>query len=103
MNQVQFSKKIGISQGFLSDLEKGSKIASKSLSLLLESLSSGQSFKLEQDSPSLNETDFSGGVSYNKTKIKHITLMEQHVNSLSEIIKLKEEISELKNRKKFTG
>ena len=35
MTQHQFSETLGISQGFLSDLEKGSKTTSKSLSLLL--------------------------------------------------------------------
>ncbi len=97
MVQIQFADKLGISQGFLSDLEKGSKAPSKSLSLLLKKLQHDEIADFEESIVPINET-----TSQNKTqdsidlKRKYIALMEEHVKSLSEIINLKEEISNLK-------
>ena len=95
MNQVKFGDTIGISQGFLSDLEKGSKTPSKSLSLLLKKLYRDQDVKFEKKVLHINETA-SQSNSQNDLKVKYITLMEEHVKPLSEIIILKEEISNLK-------
>ena len=89
MTQVKFSQKVGISQGFLSDLEKGAKIPSKSLSLLLENLQSDQS-----------EYQMSSGefIEDQSIKIKYISLMEEHVKCLSQIIELKEKLARLRSR-----
>ena len=97
MNQVKFGDTIGISQGFLSDLEKGSKTPSKSLSLLLKKLYQDQDVKFEKKVLLINETS-SQSTSQNDLKVKYITLMEEHVKCLSEIINLKEEIYNLKQR-----
>ena len=100
MTQVKFASTLGISQGFLSDLEKGTKTPSKSLSLLLNKLQSDQSFEFEEKIVSINETTLQ-----NKTeddinlKLKYVAIMEEHVKTLSEIIILKEEISNLKAMK----
>ena len=98
MNQVKFGDTIGISQGFLSDLEKGSKTPSKSLSLLLKKLYRDQDVKFEKKVLHINETA-SQSNSQNDLKVKYINLMEEHVKTLSEIIILKEEISNLKAMK----
>ena len=97
MNQVKFADTLGISQGFLSDLEKGSKTPSKSLSLLLKKLYQDQDVKFEKKVLLINETA-SKSNSQNDLKVKYITLMEEHVKCLSEIINLKEEIYNLKQR-----
>ena len=97
MNQVKFGDTIGISQGFLSDLEKGSKTPSKSLSLLLKKLYRDQDVKFEKKFLVTNETA-SQSNSQNDLKVKYITLMEEHVKCLSEVINLKEEIYNLKQK-----
>ena len=97
MNQVKFGDTLGISQGFLSGLEKGSKTPSKSLSLLLKKLYQDQDVKFEKKVLLINETS-SQSTSQNDLKVKYITLMEEHVKCLSEIINLKEEIYNLKQR-----
>ena len=97
MNQVKFGDTIGISQGFLSDLEKGSKTPSKSLSLLLKKLYRDQDVKFEKKVLHINETA-SQSNSQNDLKVKYITLMEEHVKCLSEVINLKEEIYNLKQK-----
>jgi predicted transcriptional regulator len=95
MNQVKFADTLGISQGFLSDLEKGSKTPSKSLSLLLKKLYQDQDVKFEKKVLLINKTA-SQSNSQNDLKVKYITLMEEHVKCLSEIINLKEKIHNLK-------
>ena len=97
MNQVKFGDTIGISQRFLSDLEKGSKTPSKSLSLLLKKLYQDQDVKFEKKVLLINEKALQS-TSQNDLKVKYITLMEEHVKCLSEIINLKEEIYNLKQR-----
>ena len=97
MNQIKFGDTIGISQGFLSDLEKGSKTPSKSLSLLLKKLYQDQDVKFEKKVLLINETA-SQSNSQNDLKVKYITLMEEHVKCLSEIINLKEEIYNLQQK-----
>ena len=97
MNQVKFGDTLGISQGFLSDLEKGSKTPSKSLSLLLKKLYRDQDVKFEKKVLVINETA-SQSNSQNDLKVKYITLMEEHVKCLSEVINLKEEIYNLKQK-----
>ena len=97
MNQVKFGDTIGISQGFLSDLEKGSKTPSKSLSLLLKKLYRDQDVKFEKKVLLINETS-SQSTSQNDLKVKYITLMEEHVKCLSEVINLKEKIYNLQQK-----
>ena len=97
MNQVKFGDTLGISQGFLSDLEKGSKTPSKSLSLLLKKLYQDQDVKFEKKKLLINKIA-SHSNSQNDLKVKYINLMEEHVKCLSEIINLKEEIYNLKQR-----
>ena len=97
MNQVKFGDTIGISQGFLSDLEKGSKTPSKSLSLLLKKLYRDRDVTFEKKVLHINETA-SQSNSQNDLKVKYITLMEEHVKCLSEVINLKEEIYNLKQK-----
>ena len=97
MNQVKFGDTLGISQGFLSDLEKGSKTPSKSLSLLLKKLYQDQDVKFEKKKLLINKIA-SHSNSQNDLKVKYITLMEEHVKCLSEIINLKEEIYNLKQK-----
>ena len=97
MNQVKFGDTLGISQGFLSDLEKGSKTPSKSLSLLLKKLYQDQDVKFEKKVLLINETA-SQSNSQKDLKVKYINLMEEHVKCLSEIITLKEDIYNLKQK-----
>jgi len=100
MTQRQFSETLGISQGFLSDLEKGTKVTSKSLSLLLK-----KSYGHNTDVLEKKIVAFDRKSSQNKTqsdkdlKLKYIELMEGHVKALSEIMNLKEEIFKLKEAK----
>ena len=100
MTQIQFASTLGISQGFLSDLEKGSKTPSKSLSLLLKKFEGDQAVDFDQKIVSMNEK-----TSQNKTsnainlKLKYVALMEEHVKALSEIINLEEKISNIETIK----
>jgi transcriptional regulator with XRE-family HTH domain len=97
MTQIKFAGTLGISQGFLSDLEKGSKNPSKSLSLLLKKFEGDQTVDFDQKIVSVDEAT-SQNKTYNEIslKLKYVALMEEHVKALSEIIKLKEEISNIK-------
>jgi len=100
MTQNQFSETLGISQGFLSDLEKGTKTTSKSLSLLLK-----KSYDHNTEVLKKKIVAFDRNSSQNKTqsdqniKLKYIDLMEDHVKALSKILNLKEEIFKLKKEK----
>ena len=91
MTQVQFSDTLGISQGFLSDLEKGSKTPAKSLSLLLKQFHRDKNIESLNGKPiqKIAQSDLD-------LKLKYISLMEDHVKSLSDIINLKEELFRLK-------
>ena len=100
MTQHQFSETLGISQGFLSDLEKGSKTTSKSLSLLLKKSYSHNTDTLRKNIIDLDKNSSQTNTQSDKNlKLKYIDLMEGHVKALSEIINLKEEIFRLKEAK----
>ena len=76
LTQSEYSKLLGIAQGYLSEIENGVKIPSNKLTLLLEHID--QSQKEE---------------SY---KQKYLELAEEHMNALKEIFSLKQELASLK-------
>ena len=77
LTQSEYSKLLGIAQGYLSEIENGVKIPSNKLTLLLEHVD--QSQKEE---------------SY---KQKYLVLAEEHMNTLKEIFSLKQELASLKD------
>ena len=77
LTQSEYSKLLGIAQGYLSEIENGVKIPSNKLTLLLEHID--QSQKEE---------------SY---KQKYLELAEEHMNALKEIFSLKQELASLKD------
>ena len=72
LTQSDFSKALGITQGYLSDVENGLKIPSDTLLLLLEHINKSQ----EEEG-------------YKK---KYVLLAEEYLTALKEIISLKEQI-----------
>ena len=72
LTQSEFSRLFGITQGYLSDVESGIKIPSKTLILLFEHIGKSQ----EEES-------------YKK---KYVLLAEEYLTALKEIISLKEQI-----------
>ena len=72
LTQSNFSKALGITQGYLSDVENGVKIPSDTLLLLLEHINKSQEEAM-----------------YKK---KYTMLAEEHLATLKEVILLKEQI-----------
>ena len=75
LTQSDFSKALGITQGYLSDLENGVKIPSDTLLLLFEHIIKSQEEEMY--------------------KAKYIMLAEKHMVALQRVLSLKEQISSL--------
>ena len=90
LTQVNFCLLLGISQGYLSDLESNKKFPSKSLMLLLDYISGSKLSKvLPVDGDSL------------LSKQKYIDLLEKHTKISEENIYLREKL--YGENKKFNG
>ena len=90
LTQIDFCSLLGISQGYLSDLENNLKNPSKSLTLLLEYVLGS---KLNKFLPVDRDSVLS--------KQKYIDLLEKHTKILQENIFLREKL--YGKNKKFTG
>ena len=75
LTQSDFSKALGITQGYLSDVENGLKIPSDTLLLLFEHI-----IKSEEEE---------------MYKVKYMMLAEEHLVALKHVFSLKEQISSL--------
>ena len=84
-------------KGFYQTWKKDRKLHQRVFLLLLKKLYQDQDVKFEKKVLLINETS-SQSTSQNDLKVKYITLMEEHVKCLSEIINLKEEIYNLKQK-----
>jgi transcriptional regulator with XRE-family HTH domain len=79
--QISFCSILGISQGYLSDLENNIKLPSKSLMLLLDYISESE----------VNE-GLQAGVDNPLFKQQYLDLLEKHTKVLEENISLKEKL-----------
>ena len=77
LTQSDYSKLLGIAQGYLSEIENGVKIPSDTLTLLLEHIDKSQN-----------------GENY---KQKYLELAEEHMSALKEIFSLKQELLSFKH------
>ena len=90
LTQIDFCSLLGISQGYLSDLESNKKVPSKTLMLLLDYISGSKLSKvLPVDGDSL------------LSKQKYIDLLEKHTKISEENIFLREKV--YGKNKKLTG
>ena len=81
LTQLNFCSLLGISQGYLSDLENNIKLPSKSLMLLLDYISESK----------VNE-GLQVGVDNSLFKQQYLDLLEKHTKILEESISLKEKL-----------
>ena len=90
LTQMNFCLLLGISQGYLSDLESNKKVPSKSLMLLLDYISG---YKLSKVLPADGDSLL--------FKKKYIDLLEKHTKILEENVFLREKLHGENN--KFNG
>jgi transcriptional regulator with XRE-family HTH domain len=81
LSQTNFCSLLGISQGYLSDLESNKKVPSKSLMLLLDYISGS---KLNDGLPVDKDSSL--------FKQQYLDLLEKHTKTLEENIHLKEKL-----------
>ena len=81
LTQSDFSKALGITQGYLSDLENGVKIPSDTLLLLFEHIIKSQEEEMY--------------------KAKYIILAKEHMVALKQVLSLKEQFSSLEQVPEF--
>ena len=82
LTQSDFSKLLGITQGYLSDLENGVKIPSDTLLLLFEHIIKSQEEEMY--------------------KAKYIILAKEHMVALKQVLSLKEQFSSLEQVPEFS-
>ena len=82
LTQFDFSKALGITQGYLSDVENGVKVPSDTLLLLFEHIT-----KIKEEE---------------MYKAKYIMLAEEHMVALQQVLSLKEQISSLEQVPAYT-
>ena len=82
LTQSDFSKALGITQGYLSDLENGVKIPSDTLLLLFEHIIKSQEEEMY--------------------KAKYIILAKEHMVALKQVLSLKEQFSSLERVPEFS-
>ena len=82
LTQSDFSKALGISQGYLSDVENGVKIPSDTLLLLFEHIIKSQEEEMY--------------------KAKYIILAKEHMVALKQVLSLKEQFSSLEQVPEFS-
>jgi transcriptional regulator with XRE-family HTH domain len=82
LTQSDFSKALGITQGYLSDLENGVKIPSDTLLLLFEHIIKSQEEEMY--------------------KAKYIILAKEHMVALKQVLSLKEQFSSLEQVPEFS-
>ena len=82
LTQAEFSELLGITQGYLSDLENGVKIPSDTLLLLFEHIIKSKDEEMY--------------------KAKYMMLAEEHMVALQRVLSLKEQISSLEQVPEFS-
>ena len=82
LTQSDFSKALGITQGYLSDLENGVKIPSDTLLLFFEHIIKSQEEEIY--------------------KAKYIILAKEHMVALKQVLSLKEQFSSLEQVPEFS-
>ena len=109
--QKEFGKKLGIVQGYLSDIENGRKVPSKTLDILFEFIdraSKGKS-QIQKDSRKFTEikghqTEANGGQKgVAMYREKYLDLLEKHIQLQDEINSLREELRKVSLSKEKTA
>ena len=103
LTQKEFGKKLGIVQGYLSDIENGRKVPSKTLDILFEFTVRAPKGKSQIQKVSKNFTEINGG----RTEVnvgqeegamyreKYLKLLEKHIQLQEEINNLREELKKV--------
>ena len=109
--QKEFGKKLGIVQGYLSDIESGRKVPSKTLDILFEFIVRAPKGKSQIQKVSKNFTEINGG----RTEVnvgqeegamyreKYLKLLEKHIQLQDEINSLREELRKVSLSKEKTA
>jgi transcriptional regulator with XRE-family HTH domain len=109
--QKEFGKKLGIVQGYLSDIENGRKVPSKTLDILFEftvRASKGKS-QIQKFSGSITEingdqTEIDGDQGEDAMyREKYLDLLEKHIQLQKEINSLREELTKVSLSKEKTA
>ena len=101
--QKEFGKKLGIVQGYLSDIENGRKVPSKTLDILFEftvraSKGKSQIQKVSRNFTEINgdQTEVNGGQGEVAVyREKYLDLLEKHIQLQEEISSLREELKKV--------
>ena len=106
LNQKSFSQKLGIAQGYLSDIESGHKVPSDTLVSLFKITVKGWNKNQPGSATRTKKHSSKNVLSSNNEhpvskevdmyKQKYLVLADQHMSALQEIISLREELAKLK-------
>ena len=97
LTQKEFGKKLGIVQGYLSDIENGRKVPSKTLDILFEFTVRASKGKSQIQKVSKNFTEINGGrTEVNVGQEEGAMYREKYLKLLEKHIQLQEEISILR-------
>ena len=95
--QKKFGKKLGIVQGYLSDIERGRKVPSKTLDILFEFTVRALNGKSQTQKLSRNFTEIKGAqTEVNGGKLEEPMYREKYLDLLDKHLKLQEEINSVR-------
>ena len=102
--QKEFGKKLGIVQGYLSDIENGRKVPSKTLDILFEFTVRALNGKSQTQKLSRNFTEINGGQGEVAVyREKYLDLLEKHIQLQEEISILREGLKKVSLPKEKTA
>ena len=94
--QKEFGKKLGIVQGYLSDIENGRKVPSKTLDILFEFTVRASKGKSQIQKVSRNFTEINGDQEGDAMyREKYLDLLEKHIQLQEEISTLRKELKKV--------
>ena len=102
--QKEFGKKLGIVQGYLSDIENGRKVPSKTLDILFEFTVRASKGKSQIQKVSRNFTEINGDQEGDAMyREKYLDLLEKHIQLQEEISILREGLKKVFPSKEKTA
>jgi transcriptional regulator with XRE-family HTH domain len=102
--QKEFGKKLGIVQGYLSDIENGRKVPSKTLDILFEFTVRASKDKSQIQKVSRNITKINGDQGEDAMyREKYLDLLEKHIQLQEEINSLREDLKKVSPSKEKTA